>query len=308
LPNTLIHIAVQAPISRAFFPKIGIPWILAGTLIPDIPWILQRVLTTWQLADPYQVRLYVTIQASLVFCLLLSLAISSLHRKPIALFLLLAANSLMHLLLDALQIKWGNGVHLVAPLNWQTTHLGLIWPEHIIGYTITLLGVVYLAVKLQTILREGISLRQPPHWKTAVISLVLYFLLPFMFMNQLQHSNTNYLQTLKDTETRAGKEIELDRAFYSKEKGTVTAFTGEALSVAGSLPEESGTISLKGEFVDPQTIRSMDFHKHNHYRDTASKVGIFLTLAIWLSLLLKSRYNLIRLNWTRTKNRSSYKS
>jgi len=308
LPNTLIHIAAQAPISRGLFPKIGIPWILAGTLIPDIPWILQRVLTTWQLADPYQVRLYVTIQASLVFCLLLSLAISSLHRKPIALFLLLAVNSLMHLLLDALQIKWGNGVHLAAPLNWQTTHLGLIWPEHIIGYTVTLLGVVYLAMKLQTILGEGFSSRQPPRWKTAVIPLVFYFLLPFMFMNQLQHSNTNYLQTLKETETRTGKEIEFDRAFYSKEKGTVTVFTGEALSVAGSLPEESGTISLKGEFVDPQTIRSMDFHQHNHYRDTASKVGIFLTLAIWLSLLLKSRYNSIRLNWTRTMKRSSYRS
>jgi hypothetical protein len=290
VPNTLIHIAIQAPISRTVFPKIEIPWILAGAIIPDIPWIFQRILNAAQITDPFQIRLYFTIQASLAFCLLLSLAASVFSRKPLPLFLLLAGNCLMHLLLDSLQIKWGNGVHLLAPFSWQTTQLGLIWPEHILGYGASLLGLVYLAVKLKTIFREGLAFNLPSRWKTAIIAVLLYALLPLMFMNQLEQSNANYLRTLRDNGERNGKSVELDRSYYSKENATVTTFSGESLAVTGALPEQSGAISLKGQFVGEKKLRSMEFYAHNNYRDHASKLGLLLSLLLWLSLLLNKQY------------------
>jgi hypothetical protein len=291
LPNTLIHIAIQAPLSRAIFRKAEIPWILAGAIIPDIPWIFQRFFYSIPIVDPFHLRLYATVQASLLYCLLFTWAITAFARKPGPVFLLVGGNCLLHLILDDFQIKWGNGVHLLAPFNWNTMDLGFIWPEHYAGYLLSVVGIIYLLFLWKTVLQEGLFLSQTPRWKPAVVCLVIYFFTPFAFMGQLEKSNTHFLEVIHDTAIRTGRSIELDRVSFHKETATVTTFTREKLSVTGAVPQQSANISLKGIFLNPNSLYIEQFHVHNSYRIYASLVGLFLVLLIWLSLLFNRRFS-----------------
>ncbi len=286
MPNTLIHIAIQTPISRAASPKTEIPWILAGAIIPDIPWVYQRLLLAVKLVDPYQVKLYCTAQASLIFCLLLCVSVASCAKNPWRIFLILAVNSLIHLLLDTLQIKWGSGVHLLAPFDWQAMNIGLVWPENIFGYVLSFVGLVYLFINFRIINREGFNLNTAPRLFLCTLTLLLYFTAPFMVMKNLEESNFNYMRILKNQNGRIGQHIELDRAYFAKDDSRIILFSGEPLKVTGEIPDHSSIISLKGVFTAADAIESIDFHKHSSYRDNASKVGLFFVLVIWLYLLL----------------------
>ena len=286
MPNTLIHIAIQTPLSRAVSPRTEIPWILAGVAIPDIPWIFQRLWLAAGLADPYQIRLYFTVQASLLYCLFLSLAVALFSRKPGRIFPLLAANCLLHLLLDALQLKWGNGVLFLAPFDWQSTSIGLVWPENIMGYIISTIGLLYLCYKCKEIHREGLPLNTSPRFSLAALCLLFYLLTPFLFMGDLEKSNSNYVKILKNEEERLGQHVALDRIYYSKEKAKIYLFDGEPINVTGVLPESSTVMSLQGIFTSATSIQSTKFHKHNAYRDLASIIGLSFSLAIWLYVLL----------------------
>jgi hypothetical protein len=120
----------------------------------------------------------------------------------------------------------------------------------------------------------------------STIFLVLYLALPLTLMDQLEGSEHSNIRILRERATRTGKTIELDRVHYLAEDGKISVFSGETINLTGNIPAQSGTISLKGEFIAPTTIRSSIFHMHNGYRDFASYLGLFLTLAIWGYLLL----------------------
>ena len=266
------------------------PWILAGTIIPDIPWIFQRIFYNIPIIDPFHLRLYTTVQTSLLFCLLFSWTAATFAKRPGPVFLLIGSNCLLHLILDALQIKWGNGVHLLAPFSWQTMDLGIIWPEHYVGYILSGVGIIYLLFTWNTIRQEGLALSRSPHWKTAVICLAIYISAPLVFMEQLEKSNTNFLQVIHDAEIRTGQAIELDRVSFWAESSSVMTFTRERLSVTGAVPQQSSNISLKGRFTGTDSIHIEEFHVHNGYRSYASKVGLFLALVVWLNLLFDKRF------------------
>ncbi len=289
MPNTLIHIAIQAPASRLISSKIELPWILTATIIPDIPWILQRILFKLQVGDPYQMRLYCTAQASFACSLLLCLVFSQFHPRRLHLFLLLAANSLVHLLLDASQIKWGNGVHLLAPFNWDVTNFSLIWPEHPAGYLAATVGLTYILFMLPAIHRDGLLVK---HCSFLVLSgaLLSYFLIPFLFMQPLEISNSSHIHTLRHIEGRTGKPIELDRAVFDGQRRVIHMFNQEEIGLTGKLPQQSGLTSIKGEFESPRTIRVNQYHSHSGYRNIASYIGLALIAIIWIYLLLQHTF------------------
>ena len=123
-------------------------WIFVGCIIPDVPWILQRIVRP-VITDPdllYDLRLYTIAQASLICCLLLCGAFAVLSANPGRIFAILSLNSCFHLLLDAFQTKWGNGVHLLAPLRWEAVNFGLFWPESPVTVALTAFGAVYCAL------------------------------------------------------------------------------------------------------------------------------------------------------------------
>jgi len=141
MPNTLGHYGVQGAASRALFGRVDPRWIMAGCVLPDVPWILQRLTqAVFPGAYPYDLRLYFVAQASLFGALVGCGAAAALAPKPRRIFLLLAFNVLFHLLLDACQTKWGNGVHLLAPASWHMLNFGWFWSAEWPSHALTAAG------------------------------------------------------------------------------------------------------------------------------------------------------------------------
>ena len=143
VPNTLVHIGVQGLGNRLISTRIDLKWVFLACIIPDLPWIFRRtIISLAPSVNIYDLRLYTLVQASLLFCVLLSLAFALMSEKPRLVFGILAVNSLVHLLLDAAEIKWGNGVHMFAPLDWQLLSFGLVWPDSLLVALLSLLGLL----------------------------------------------------------------------------------------------------------------------------------------------------------------------
>ena len=128
MPNTLAHLGIQGIATRSWFRNADLKWIFIGCVIPDLPWILQRLIWTGLPdIDRYDLRLFATAQSSLFFCLILSVALAALSKRFWKVFIILGINSLLYLLMDALQNKWANGVQFFAPFNWKMTNFDLFW-------------------------------------------------------------------------------------------------------------------------------------------------------------------------------------
>ncbi|MBT8329104.1 MAG: hypothetical protein KJN87_05315 [Desulfofustis sp.] len=278
MPNTLAHLGTQALPWKLLAPDTDIKWLAFGCIIPDLPWIAQRIvyhlIPTVDLID---LKIYCMIQASLLFCLLMSGAIALLFSASAPIFLILAGNSLLHLILDAAQTKWANGVHFLAPLNWQLSQFHLFWPEHLIILILSLTG-------LATLLFFGIKDLSRPirlafstlRLSVAALLLALYLLLPLgLFEGPLQADN-HYVATLKNYQDRTGRKVGFDRCRYDSAGKQITIFTGEKFNAVGLLPERDGTISLIGRFTGARTVFIDKLHVHGPGRDLLSIVGVLL--------------------------------
>jgi hypothetical protein len=73
--------------------------------------------------------------------LLLCGAFAEISRRPGVVVVILAGNSCLHLVLDAIETKWGDGVHLFAPFSWELMNQGIMWPESIPIYIFSVLGL-----------------------------------------------------------------------------------------------------------------------------------------------------------------------
>ena len=145
MPNTLAHLGINGLITRTAVKQSDLLLIYLGALIPDIPWIIQRAaLALIPALNPYDLRLYCVILASLFFSIILSAALAYLVIDTKRTFMIFNLGSLMHLLLDSIEIKWANGVQLFAPFSWELFNSGFFWPENVSIYFITGFGFIYL--------------------------------------------------------------------------------------------------------------------------------------------------------------------
>jgi len=289
VPNTLVHIGIQGPLNSLLYKGTTPQWMLLGCIIPDIPWIAQRALQLVPGINPYTLRLYSLNQASLFFCLVLAAALALTTRSPLRVFLLLGFNSLLHLLLDATQIKWANGVHLLVPFSWSLLRFDWSWPEHLAYYAATLAGLFFLALNWQKIAATDLQLARPPAGKIIFILCLLSFYGagPFLFFNQALQADNHFCRTLMGSTERIGKKIELDRAIFSHETKNIRAFTGETFALNGPLSETSGLLSVQGHFIDAGTIQVTAYHRHNRYRAQAAALGFLLIAALWAHSLVR---------------------
>ncbi len=287
MPNTLCHFAVQGPAGRFITNKSATLWILTGCILPDIPWMVQRVLLPLHLFNPYDVRLYVTVQASLVFCLVLSFALSLFTEGPVRVFAIVGVNCLCHLLLDTIQIKWGNGVHLFAPFTWKLLQFNLLWSENIIFTICSGIGFLYIILIWKKTAAEETSLVRPSWIRAAGIfcCLLIYLFAPLHYMPDLEKADNRYIHTLRDIPARTGKPIAFDRVHFSASTRTITTFTGERIFVRGRVPKQSGLLSLQGSFVTDHAIGVTIFHRNSIFRAVCSAVGISLFLLLWAQSL-----------------------
>jgi len=287
MPNMLAHFGAQGVLSRTLLPKAEIKIVFLGCLLPDIPWIILRVINMLAPAlDPIPARLYAIGQGSLFVTLFLCGAIAAISARPKRIFGILALNVLLHLLLDALQTKWGNGVHFFAPVSWKLLNFELFWPESLPTYVLTLLGLFYACWLWRQAIEEPLIL---PHlsFKKVVYSiglLLMYLVLPIIFLQGPFLGDNQSIKTLQDKEGRVGHHVEFDRALYKKgEKGDfLTSFWEEKIRILNSRLDQSGQVSVRGRFVDPQTIEILEFHEHlSGFRDTSSYLALILLSSMW---------------------------
>ncbi|WP_457577576.1 hypothetical protein [Desulfomarina sp.] len=292
MPNTLCHIGIQGGLGRFLDHGIDIRWIIAGCIIPDIPWIVLKILLAVTPINPYDLRLYCMTQASLLFCLLLSGAVAQMTRSPLMIFFILAANCLFHLLLDAIQIKWGNGVHLFAPFSWKMTRFNFLWPEHLLILLFTCFGLFFMIVYWREAVNKTMSLRHPRGVRALVATILFLFYLlgPILFMNNVEKLDCYYIHTLREYNNRPGKQVKFDRAHYFSGSKILRTFSGEMIHVTGRQPIKSGRVSFQGRFVNPSTVQVSHYHLHRDHRDLASVIGLFMACALVLHSVLLSQF------------------
>ncbi len=293
MPNTLAHIGIQTPLTRLGLKEVPLQWIAVGCIIPDIPWIVQRIFTFVPGMDLLNLRLYTVTQASLAYSLLLSLALAMLTRSSKKIFLILATNSLFHLLLDASQHKWGNGVNLLVPFSWKPTNFHIFWPEHFSSYLLSFMGLIVFLTLWPKAIRKDLLLKKPKRLETicATACLLLYFVSPTLLLSSAYTANTHYCRTLNDNETRTGKKVEIDRAKYTATSNTIECYLDKHLKIVALPIIASGIISIQGRFVDENTITLTDYHVHKIFRDYASYAGLLLTLLLWAHSILYQKSN-----------------
>jgi hypothetical protein len=291
MPNTLAHFGIQTLASKAVDRTADIKWVAVGCILPDLPWITQRLISSLVPGiDPLSLRVYCLIQASLFFCLILSASIALLNRNAARVFLLLGGNSLAHLLLDGMQTKWANGVHLSAPFSWQLSQFQLFWPEDMITGVLTAGGLLIIAYYGWYERRKFLDLKRSvfPLLLSSLL-LISYVLLPFMFFNDSFEADNHYVQTLQSKEQRSGKAIGFDRCRYDKSTATITVFTREKFKLISDQSIADGTISLLGIFTDNNTITASTVHQHAATRDFYSYVGLSILLVLWATALLSGK-------------------
>ena len=294
MPNTLAHIAVNSISTKIIIRNSELLWIYIGCIIPDIPWIIRKLVTfILPSINGYDLQAYAIIQSSLLFSIIMSLAFAFISTSKKRTFLILALGSLLHLIFDLLQIKWANGVILFAPFSWEMINFGLFWPENIINYIITSLGLVYFMVNWKKVKIEKLPITIK--YKSTILSVLLivcYLSAPLLFIQNIYSANSHYVRTLKDIELREGNYIELDRKsiLYNKLSNSywIYSFNQDLIELSNLNSAESSRISVKGYFETNDRIKVSEFHENwDQFRDGASYIGLFLIFLIWINAVLK---------------------
>lgn len=299
MPNTLAHVGVHLPLTRALVRGADAKWIYLGCVIPDVPWILQRVLMALPGIDPTTVRLHAGAQSSLVGSLLLAAAMACLACRPRRAFTVLGIGVLAHLLLDACQIKWGNGSMFFAPFDWRLVRVDLFWPEHWATYALTAIGLAVFGVEAVRAGATGVidvSFRPLRRIVIALVALALWASWPVPFRESMLASDAYSLATLRAPD-RIGRRIAMDRVPYTAPpRGpAVHTLTHERLALTEAVSAYDAVLSLRGTFVDSATIRVDAYHDHTTghlrvpIRDVFSYAGLLLVASTWLVALERQR-------------------
>jgi hypothetical protein len=287
VPNTLAHLGAQGVLNHLVKRGIDPKLVALGCLLPDVPWILRRLVSWLELSsDPYTTRMYFFAQASLLVTLCLCGSLAFLSQRPRKVFLILGVNSFLHLLLDGLQTKLANGVNFFAPISWNLWNVEWFWPESLPTYILTGCGLLYVMWHWKTAINLPITF---PHRSFLSIGLsltmfLLYFVLPFVFIEGPRQADNQFVRTLQEKDSRIGKPIEFDRRPYIKTSSgdVVEGYGGERIKVATSLLDHSARISGRGKFTAPDEVDFLEIHEHIWgLRNASSILGILLISAMW---------------------------
>ncbi|GJL55284.1 MAG: hypothetical protein NPIRA02_24160 [Nitrospirales bacterium] len=286
MPNALAHFGIQGVLTRSVIPTADPKLIFLGCILPDVPWILQRVLLGLVPGiDPYSLRLYVIVQASLFMTMVLCAALASLSHTPGIIFGILASSAVVHLALDALQIKWANGVHFFAPVSWELFTVGWFWPESWPTYLLTSLGFGYVLWSWKsTITVQPFFLPWSLRRNSLCLGLFLvYMTLPLAFLDGPLLADNHFVKTLIATDARVGRPVEFDRKLYVKgSEGDALKGFGEVFKLRGKSLDHQATVSIRGRFVELDTIELVDIHAHDSwFRNGSSYIGLLALAGMW---------------------------
>jgi len=294
MPNTLAHLGCQAVVTRCLVRNADPKWIYVGCVIPDFPWILLRIVPAVVAnINPYDSYLYGTVQASLALCLVLCAALATSCLFPRRIFAVLALNSFLHLLLDACETKWANGVHLLAPISWKLWNLALFWPESLPTSLLTFLGLAYVICNWQHAVETPVNFSSRGFWKRflALALITAYFVLPLILKSGPELADNHSIITLREVNARTGRHVEFDRKLYLHHANgdVIRAFAKEELVVTGMTSKRTGVVSVRAKFLDEKSIVIQELHEHSAWsRDYPSYLGLSLILLVWTSSIRRS--------------------
>ncbi|NWF91109.1 MAG: hypothetical protein HXY50_16810 [Ignavibacteriaceae bacterium] len=295
MPNTLAHVGLNSILTKAVIRKSDILLIYIGSIIPDIPWIFQRVVSMlYPNINLYDLRLYFIITSTLFFSLILCLALSLLLINSRKSFFILSMGTFSHLLLDAMEIKWGNGVHFIAPLDWQLSNFNLFFHETLFVYLLTIGGIIYLVLSWREIGTSNNKLFTFSQKRIAltIFCLAAYFIIPLGLLDYPQSADNHFIRTLRNKTLRAGKYFEIDRGnFVNKgdEDIFITPFK-EVLTINNLNLNESSIMSIRAWFVTESEIKIQEYHIYKN-RDLFSYAGLAI-LIILLAIRIRSVHKL----------------
>jgi hypothetical protein len=286
VPNTLVHFAVQGAASRGAWRALDPRWIYLGCLLPDIPWILRRAVVGLGIpVDVFDLRLYTMGQASLAGTLLLCAALALLTVAPRLVFAVLGTNALLHLLLDATELKFGNGVHLAAPFSWRMTSFNLLPGESPVYLVLAIAGALLVLWELTRPRNASLGfVLSPRRLSAGGALLVAYLVFPLPFLGAIEASGSYSVNVLREVDARPGRGVSLDRTAFlaTPAGGFVQLWTGERVRATGDLPRHDATVSLHGTFLAPDLLRVDHLVEHRQHRDWPSYVALVLLAAVWL--------------------------
>ncbi|MCB9207479.1 MAG: hypothetical protein H6611_09280 [Ignavibacteriales bacterium] len=289
MPNTLAHIAINGFSTKKISASSSLLWIYLGCIIPDIPWIIRKIISVLSPSiNGYDLQAYVIVQATLFFSIILSFSFSLFSKNILKTFLILSFGSLLHLLLDPIQIKWANGVHLFAPFSWDMTTFGIFWPESFITYLMTISGLIFFVFywKELKIIKPNILFKKINSF-LAFLIILIYFVLPLRFMNNVVKSDNHFISTLKTENERIGKYVEMDRKDVTFNEQTnsywIKSFNKDIIELKNIERLNSNRISIKGRFISNNIIDVIEYHENwEAFRDGASYLGILLIIFSWI--------------------------
>jgi hypothetical protein len=287
MPNTLAHIGVQSFVSRSVWRAADFRWIFLGVVVPDLPWILSRLVRGFgPEIDPFTFRAYTVAQSSLLLSAFLCGALALLSTRPRQIFALLCFNSFIHLLLDASQTKWGNGVHLLAPVSWNQLNFGFFWPESLPTYLITALGgaAVLWAWLRRKDLRVGVRPKGVGALFLATLLVAAYVYIPSRLVGAVQSSNSHSIGILKHVDARSGRAVAFDRVRYrhTDEGDWIDYWGRERIRIDPPVLDRDGVVSIRARFREPSTLHVTDVHEHRAWpRDLWSYIGLTCVLLAW---------------------------
>jgi hypothetical protein len=294
MPNTLAHVGVQSIATRSALPDVRLKWVYLGCVIPDLPWILQRALLfAVPGIDPYALQAYTIVQASLFGCLFLCAAAALLSESVWGTFAILGGNAVLHLVLDAMQTKWGAGAHFLAPFSWASTNWGLFWPESIATYSLTALGLACVVWYWRPALRQPLGLVRPDAFRLVGggVLLVGYFTVPFLLLQGPLGADASSLKTLSGSASQVGHRAALDRVQYvdAREGPRLETYRGrKQMQVEGLEVQPPATVSVRGVLVAENKIRVTDHHVHiGRLRDYPSYVGLAFIAILWVNAVMR---------------------
>jgi hypothetical protein len=222
--------------------------------------------------------------------LFLSIALATFSINYKKVFFILFINSIFHLLIDSLQIKWGNGVHLFAPFSWQLTRFDFFWPESVLTLITSFSGLLFIAYACikSPIAADDIAFPKKRFIAIFSLSFAVYFLMPFLFISKPEDANNKFIKTLREVKFRQGRELEVDRRPVYRKNGkcVLKTFAGEELFVEGMEIDCFGRVSVRAVFLDQKTINVVDMYRHwGIFRDLLSYFGLFFIGHFWLRCL-----------------------
>jgi hypothetical protein len=293
MPNTLAHIAINGITTKFLIRKSDYLWIYLGCIIPDFPWILRRLI---QFISPsingYFLQSYLIIQASLAVSILLGLIFSFTSKNIYRTFLILSLGSILHLLLDPIQIKWANGVHLFAPFSWELINYGIFWPENIITYILTFSGLLFFLININSSIKTKFKLEITLNRIILILLLsTIYFLSPLLFIQNIKEKDCHFVSTLENVDERVGKYAEFDRKSVNYDDFSnnywIESFNRDRIELLNIKNLASNNVSVKGRFLTENRFYVEEFHENwEIFRDGASYLGILLISMLWFFKIL----------------------